>query len=869
MKRHHLAFALLISTVLVSSCKNNRTATVKKDFPEIKVVAPTDEQLAYRASVTRRHDLVHMDLAVRFDWEKKHLFGKAAIRMKPHFYATDRVWLDARGMQILKVALISGKDTTDLTYSYANDSLGINTPLYQKDDVFTLYIDYIAKPDELKTVGGSSAISSDKGLYFINPDGAEKKKPRQIWTQGETQSNSVWFPTIDVPNQKLTHQLSITVEKEFQTLSNGVKTNSIEHTDGTRTDVWRQDLPHAPYLVMMAIGPYKVVTDKWRSIDVSYYVEPEYEKVARNIFGNTPEMLDFFSKTLGVDYPWSKYAQVVVRDYVSGAMENTTATIHGEFLQQDERELLDGTNEDVVSHELFHHWFGDYVTCESWSNLALNESFATYGEYLWNEYKYGREEADIGRLNDVNAYLREAKTKKVNLVRYYYENREDMFDRHSYQKGGCILHMLRKHIGDTAFFASLKLYLQTNAYKPVESHQLRLAFEEVTGQDLNWFFEQWFLGKGHPVLNITYDWNEASRTASMTVKQEQDLSEEPLFRIPVAVDIYENGKARREEITVSKKSETFTFTCASKPDVINFDAEKMLTGVKSDKHSNSEWIALYRNAPLFQDRYEALLAISKDYNDGSAEAAVILEAMKDKNWKIRETAIAKSAVLCKGAQKGDVQKTLMEIGNKDPKSSVRDEAISMIDEQFEGDDLIPYYQNATNDSSFDVVESAFMALASERPEIALRLAATHETDRHDRMDAILAGLYAKHGSDAQALFMNKALINSSGFSTYNRLQQYARFLQRCKQQSNIAAGITTIFETGKAAQNWAVRLSAVQSLTQMGNYAGEQAAAATKSGDTALASTWSTHQKNAANYLEILKKNETNEMLLKIFNSGN
>ena len=869
MKRHQLAFSLLFSAIFIAGCKNNQSAVVKKDFPEIKVIAPTDEQLGYRASVTRRHDLIHMDLHVRFDWEKKHLYGQVAIRMKPHFYATDRVWLDARGMQIQKVAMISGKDTTALLYTYANDSLSITTPLYQKDEVFTLYIDYIAKPDELKKTGGSSAISSDKGLYFINPNGQEKKKPRQIWTQGETQSNSVWFPTIDVPNQKLTHQLSITVSKEFQTLSNGVKVNSIEHADGTRTDIWRQEQPHAPYLVMMAIGPYKVVTDKWRSIDVTYYVEPEYEKVARKIFGNTPEMLDFFSKKLGVDYPWSKYAQVVVRDYVSGAMENTTATVHGEFLQQDERELLDGTNEDVVSHELFHHWFGDYVTCESWSNLALNESFATYGEYLWNEYKYGREEADIGRLNDLNAYLREAKTKKVNLIRYYYENREDMFDRHSYQKGGCILHMLRKHIGDDAFFASLKLYLQSNAYKPVEMHQLRLAFEEVTGQDLNWFFDQWFLGKGHPVLSITYDWNETSRTASMTVKQEQDLSEEPLFRIPVSVDIYENGKARREEITVSKKSETFTFACATKPDVINFDAEKMLTAVKTDKHSNSEWIALYRDAPLYQDRYEALQALSKDYSDGTPEAELILKAMNDKNWKIRETAIAKSATLCKGAKKAEVQKLLMEAGSKDPKSAVRDEAISMIDEQFEGDDLIPYFQNATADSSFDVVESAFMALASERPEIALRLAATHETDHHDRMDAILAGLYAKHGADAQALFMNKALLNSSGFSTYNRLQQYARFLQRCKQHSNISAGITSIYETGKGAENWAVRLSAVQSLTQMSSYAGEQSAIATKSGDTALASTWSGHQKNALNYLELLKKNETNEMLLKIFNSGN
>lgn len=869
MKKTFAVPALLTAVFILNGCKSRPSATAtRKEFPEITVKAPTEEQRAYRASATQHHDLIHMDLQVQFDWSRKYLYGKASIRMKPHFYAQDRVWLDARGMDIRKVALLSGNDTTELRYTYGNDSLCITTPLYRNGDVFTLYIDYVARPDELKEVGGSNAISSDKGLYFINPDGKEPRKPRQIWTQGETQSNSVWFPTIDVPNQKFTHQISITVEKTFKTVSNGLLVKSTENTDGTRTDVWRQDLPHAPYLVMMAIGPFSVVTDQWRGKDVTYYVEPAYEKVARKIFGNTPEMLEFFSRTLGVDYPWAKYAQVVVRDYVSGAMENTSATIHGEFVQQDERELLDGNNEDIVSHELFHHWFGDYVTCESWSNLPLNESFATYGEYLWNEFKYGREEADIGRLNDLNAYLREAKTTKENLIRYYYDNREDMFDRHSYQKGGCILHMLRKTVGDEAFFAALKLYLQTNAYKPVEAAQLRLAFEAVTGEDLNWFFNQWFLSKGHPVLTITYSWDESKRMAGMTVKQEQNTEEEPLFRIPLAVDIYENGKARREEIVVSEKSQTFTFPCTVQPDVINFDAEKMLVAVKNDKHSNKEWIALYNSAPLYQDRLEALQALAKDYTAGSPEAAVVQRAIRDKNWRIRETAIAKADALCKGTERADVQRLLMETGTRDVKSAVRQEAIRLIDDQFSGDDLIPYFQNATNDSSFDVVETAMMALASERPEIAMRLAATHETDNHDRMDAILAGLYAKYGSDAQMLYMNKCLANSTGFGTYRRLQQYAVFLKRCKQQSNVSAGINTIFETGKDNPNWAIRLAAVQSLSDLGIFAADQSSTATKGGDSALAAAWENQRTLCTNYTDQLKKNETNEMLIKMFNSG-
>jgi aminopeptidase N len=213
-------------------------------------------------------------------------------------------------------------------------------------------------------------------------------------------------------------------------------------------------------------------------------------------------MMEFFSQKLGFDYPWSKYAQVVVRDYVSGAMENTSATLHGEFVQRTSRQRIDETYEDIISHELIHQWFGDLVTTESWSNIPLNESFATYGEYLWNEYKYGQLYADNKLYENYQNYMQEAENKNVDLVRFYYDQREDMFDRHSYDKGGFLLHYLRNIVGDAAFFKSIELYLKTNQFKAVEIHQLRLAFEEVTGKDMNWFFNQWFLNAGHPKLKL-------------------------------------------------------------------------------------------------------------------------------------------------------------------------------------------------------------------------------------------------------------------------------------------------------------------------------------------------------------------------------
>ncbi|MEO6758248.1 MAG: M1 family metallopeptidase, partial [Saprospiraceae bacterium] len=353
-----------------------------------------DTLAPYNPSHTFEQDLIHTKIEISFDWAKKHALGKATLTLRPWFYATDIATLDAKNFDIKSVNF-DGK-TEQLKYDYNNEQLVVHLgKTFTRTEEFKLAITYVAKPDERESIGGSAAITQDKGLYFINADGADPTKPKQIWTQGETESNSFWFPTIDKPNERCTQEMYITVEDKYKTLSNGLLISSKKNADGMRTDYWKMDKPHAPYLFMMAIGEYAVVHDKWRGIDVDYYVEPKYEKDARAIFPNTPDLLEFYSTTLGYPYPWPKFSQVIVRDYVSGAMENTTAVIFGEYVQKTKRELLDDhrTNESVVAHEMFHHWFGDLVTCESWSNLTLNEGFANYSEYLWFEHKYGRDEA--------------------------------------------------------------------------------------------------------------------------------------------------------------------------------------------------------------------------------------------------------------------------------------------------------------------------------------------------------------------------------------------------------------------------------------------------------------------------------------------
>ncbi|RYY54868.1 MAG: M1 family peptidase, partial [Chitinophagaceae bacterium] len=457
----------------------------------------------YRASATRINDLVHTKLDVRPDYSNSHLYGKAWITLQPHFYATDSLNLDAKGMEIKKVAMINGTKEQQLKYDYNDFNLRINLGRnFKAGEKYTVYVEYTAKPDEFEEKYQRNQLLGIKGLYFINPKGEEKDKPTQIWTQGETESNSAWFPTIDATNQRCTQEITITVPEKYVTLSNGKLVSQKKNSDKTRSDYWKMELPHAPYLFFMGIGDYTVVKDSWKGKEVNYYVEPEYGAVAKKIFGNTPEMMTFFSKITGVDFPWVKYSQITGRDYVAGAMENTTATIHQNFAQQDARELIDGNSwEGTIAHELFHQWFGDYVTTESWSNLTLNESFADYSQTLWSEYKQGKDAGDAENYQGLQGYLRSHSEDK-NLVRFYYQDREEMFDAVSYQKGGRILHMLRNLVGDSAFFRSLNVYLNTNKFKSAEAHQLRLAFEEVTGRDLNWFFNQWYFSNGNPEAEI-------------------------------------------------------------------------------------------------------------------------------------------------------------------------------------------------------------------------------------------------------------------------------------------------------------------------------------------------------------------------------
>jgi aminopeptidase N len=814
MKKQFSTGLIIISILFITACKTQSEVVDIDEFitlNPIEIKAYTDKDI-YRSSRKKDFDIIHTKLEVSFDWDSTFLFGKASILCKPYFYNQSKLVLDAKGFQINEVALLDEIGIkTPLLFSY--DSSQITIALgkeYNKQDTLHVFIDYIAMPNKLKVIG-SAAITSDKGLYFINPDGKDKNKPKQIWTQGETEASSCWFPTIDSPNEKTTQEIYITVDSNYITLSNGELLFQTENPDGSRTDYWKQNLPHAPYLFMMAIGEFSITRDSWRNKQVNYYVEPQFEDYAKEIFPNTLEMLEFFSTKLDYEYPWDKFDQIVVRDYVSGAMENTSAVIYGEFIQGNNRFLIDNAEEDIVAHELFHHWFGDLVTAESWSNLPLNEAFATYGEYLWNEYKYGIDKAEYHLNNDLKAYLQEARIEQKKLIRFHYLKREDMFDAHSYQKGGRVLHMLRKYIGDEAFFGGLSAYLHKHAFKTAEIHELRLVFEEITGEDLNWFFNQWFLNTGHPEIKVNYEYNDSSKSLNFTVEQIQDRETFSVFEILTNIEVVSvDGKRQIVPIRINKRIQTFTIPMQQAPAFAKLDANNDQLAVIQQDYGINEASALFSFGENYLDRYEAIDLV-KSKSD-SIYLDIIEKGFSDKFWDIRKTAIENCSKLAT-LRPIETKKKLNHLAINDPSSKVRAASIEALASHYP-DISISELKDALMDSSYLVVSAALESIHYLNADEGVKVAETLTEVKNSDMKASIASIFAEEGKPEYNPFLIKSINESDSYGRYNLAMIYGEYLLKQNDQV-ITEAFPLLQQISTDKSLWFIRLAGVYSFSDI------------------------------------------------------
>jgi aminopeptidase N len=630
MKINLSYFAALSAIYILSGCGTPKKSVA---LDPVVVSAASDQ---YKETAPRNWDILHSRVSLSFDYTKKTAAGQEWMQVKPYFYGQDTLILDAKSMYIDTVAIQRNSALQVQRFIYENDKLVI--PLnrkYSSSDTLSLYIRYVAMPYNAP-VNSGTAVADDRGLYFINTDYKIPGKPAQIWTQGETEANSHWLPTIDKPNERFTAQIELTVPDSFTTLSNGYLKQQIPLAKGFRKDIWVMDQPIQTYAYMLTVGRFvKVEDESWNGKPVDYYVEPEYEQYAKRMFQHTPEMIDFFSRITGVPYPWNKYSQIVVRDYVSGAMENTTASLYGEFMNQNFREMADKDYEDIVSHELFHQWFGDYVTAESWSNITLSESFANYGEQLWRRYKYGYANAEELAYEDLQQYLTASRNSDPELVRYYYKTPDDVFDRISYQKGGAILKYLHGLIGDEAFYKAMNIYLTKNALSSAEAAQWRMAVEEATGKDWNWFFNQWYMRGGHPQLSIDYDYDETNKKVFVSIAQKQ----KDVYTLPLKALVVYNNKIDTIDWMLNKAKLTLSYPYINgEAPVIVPDAFNWLPGTIQENKQLAQWVKQYRLVNNVISKLNALDFISEKPTATMADSIISL-ALADTSVWMRTTAL--------------------------------------------------------------------------------------------------------------------------------------------------------------------------------------------------------------------------------------
>ncbi len=456
------------------------------------------------------------------------------------------------------------------------------------------------------------------GWHWIKPT-AERPLRTGFWTQGETELNRQWAPTWDYPNDMATSETITTVPSDWMVIGNGDLV--ADRVSGNqRTVHWRMTQPHVTYLISLVSGPFDIEKDTWRGKDLWYVVPRGYKHLIHDSFSDTKDMLDFFSRVLKVDYPWTKYAQNAVWEF-GGGMENISSTTLGAEMLTDRREGFMNMS-SLNAHELAHQWFGDLVTCKDWGHIWLNESFATFFEMAYFEHARGPNGYTRELVNAMTGYFDEAKRYRRPLATNKYPTGDSMFDSHAYPKGGVVLHTLRRHLGDEAFYAGLNHYLTKHRHQPVETWQLCRAMTDATGVNLEPFFDQWVYRPGHPVLD--YDWKNDGGQIVVTVRQLQDTADgTPIYDLPLKIGVIAGGKLTRHPVRLNTKEATFRVASAS-ADAVLLDPDMDFLREMRRNHPSSELAAIAEFGANAFDRSAALQSMLSIDAPGAVDLAVRL-----------------------------------------------------------------------------------------------------------------------------------------------------------------------------------------------------------------------------------------------------
>ncbi|MBW4655112.1 MAG: M1 family metallopeptidase [Kaiparowitsia implicata GSE-PSE-MK54-09C] len=571
----------------------------------------------------------HIALDLALDIPNQCYSGTCTIRLRPVRNGIDRLVLDAVNLQIESVKI--GK--TKQTFDYDGDVLTVHLKQPTQDG---------------KVIEVAIAYHNDnpqRGIYFIAPNEHYPDKPVQVWTQGEDEDSRYWFPCFDYPGQLATSEIRVRVPKQLLAISNGELVDTAEDGDD-KIYHWHQKEVHPTYLMTLAVGDFAELRDEWQGKPVTYYVEKGREHQATLSMGKTPQMIEFFSTAFGYPYPFPKYAQVCVDDFIFGGMENTSTTLLTDRCLLDDRAALDNPRtEFLVAHELAHQWFGDLVVIKHWSHAWIKEGMASYSEVLWADHEYGADEAAYYRLNEARSYISEDSSRyRRPIVTNVYREAIELYDRHLYEKGSCVYHMIRTELGDEEFFDAVHTFVNDNAHSTVETVDLLRAIEKASGRNLNFLFDQYVYRGGHPDFKVAYSWDGDSKLAKVTVTQTQAKDgETPLnsdlfdLKIPIGFGYGAAETAAMVKpftVRLHEKEQTFYFPLEEKPQFISFDVGNHYLKTVSLEYAVAELKAQLAYDPDPVSRIYAAIALSKK---GNLEAVKALgnALLTDPFWGVR------------------------------------------------------------------------------------------------------------------------------------------------------------------------------------------------------------------------------------------
>lgn len=705
---------------------------------------------------SRDFDTKHIFLDLKFDWDKELINGVEEFTFSPLTNNFRKLTLDAGMMTFNSVKLKAGEEL-EFSYDEPNSKLTINFEQpYKITDVVTVVINYQAKG---ANSGNSLGFGGSNGLKFVKPANPTPSNPRQIWTQGESEYNKYWFPSYDYPNDFRTTEIKATIEKPMQVISNGKLLETKDNGNSTRTFHWKMDTPYTNYLTSLVIGEFTEVRGNYQDIPVSTYVYPAWKKEGEVTAKRLPTMVKFFSEKLNFKYPYAKYAQSIGNTF-NGGMENITATTQTDDMIIDARTELDVDWDGLQAHELAHQWFGDYVTCRDWSEIWLNESFATYMESLWQLESKGKDYFLFNDLkNNQDAYLNTWKNGvRRPIVTKFYANPDAVFDTYAYPRGGAVLHILRKQLGDENFFRALNHYLKSNANEPVQTEDLRIAIEESTGQSMDAFFDQWLYRMGHPVFDVTQEFNDESGELTLNVKQVQEMdltSDYPqvkYFQMPVDIEIVTEKGTKIETVFIKPQAENvFTFKdLDSKPLLVDFDNEGTLIKEIKFPKTFDELIYQAKNDKDILGRNWAMQELNRIFtetgiNDTDSEKVLELfrnSAVNDPSWQLRREALSILGQVFEADPNATLDAETIAVLRQaatDKHSQVRGIAINLLG-MTKDKKHADIYKKAVNDQSYYVIDEAAIALARTKDSQAYAILTKLVNTKSWQDRIMLAGL---------------------------------------------------------------------------------------------------------------------------------